>query len=114
MAMRGADGIGCSGAVPDWGSGASDARATGPGIVTIFRNLNDIFTQYGPWLTMLQEHDPLAIVVSGRMLRIDNWHSHRRAAFRPALRSVQRLPLRALPGLLRLHRGSEAGDAEAV
>ena len=75
MIMRGTDGIGNSGAIPAWGARPSDARATGQGVPTIFRALNDTLRPYGPWLTTLHKQDQVAIVVSGRMVRIDNWSS---------------------------------------
>jgi outer membrane protein assembly factor BamB len=73
MVMRGADGVGWSGNVPDWGSGASDPRAGGPGAASVYRNLNTLLNHYGPWLTTLENADRVAIVCSSRMLRTDDW-----------------------------------------
>jgi outer membrane protein assembly factor BamB len=74
MVMRGADGVGWSGNVPDWGSPPSDPRATGQGAISIYRNLNALFQHYGPWLTTLHNADKVAILCSSRMMRIDNWN----------------------------------------
>lgn len=73
MAMRGADGVGCSGAIPTWGPQPEDARSSYPGTASVFRAINGLFRQYGPWLTTLHPSDRVAIVVSGRMVRIDDW-----------------------------------------
>jgi len=75
MAMRGADGVGWSGNVPAWGTPPSDPRAAGMGTVSIFRSLDTLFAHYGPWLTTLHANDHVAIIASGRMLRLDNWQS---------------------------------------
>ncbi len=76
MVMRGADGVGQSGDIHSMGgSGASDVRATGPGVVSIHRTLNNLLKSYGPWLTTTKNNDKVAILVSTRMLRIDNWKS---------------------------------------
>src|SRR5262249_9706807 len=34
---------------------------------------NGLLKQYGPWLTTLRNNDRVALVVSGRMCRIDEW-----------------------------------------
>ena len=73
MAMRGADGVGWSGGVPAWGNQPSDPRGTGQGAVSVFRAASGLLNQYGPWLATLEKRDPVAIVVSGRMMRIDAW-----------------------------------------
>lgn len=73
MAMRGTDGVGWSGKVPYLTSGPSDNRATGPGIVSCFRTLADLLEPYGPWLPTLEHGDPIAIPVSTRMMRIDDY-----------------------------------------
>jgi outer membrane protein assembly factor BamB len=74
--MRGADGVGCSGPLPPWAKNGSlphDPRVGHYGTVSVYRALNDTLRQYGPWLTTLENNDRVAIVVSGRMLRIDDW-----------------------------------------
>jgi outer membrane protein assembly factor BamB len=73
MLMRGADGVGCSGKVPYWGPQRDDPRSSYYGSVSIYRALGGLLKQYGPWLTTLQNNDRVAIVVSGRMCRIDDW-----------------------------------------
>jgi hypothetical protein len=73
MVMRGADGVGWSGPVPSWGTPPSDPRATGMGAVSVFRSMNGLLKQYGPWLTTLHNNDRVALVVSQRMLRLDEW-----------------------------------------
>ncbi|MFO0841448.1 MAG: PQQ-binding-like beta-propeller repeat protein [Gemmataceae bacterium] len=74
--MRGADGVGCSGPVPPWTRDANlrdDPRVGHYGTASVFRALNDTLRPYGPWLATLEGGDRVAIVVSGRMLRIDEW-----------------------------------------
>ncbi len=82
QAMRGADGTGWEGRMlvrPTGRRGNSttgmdnDARSTGQGIVSVYRAMTGILRRYGPWLTTLQGNDHVAIVVSTRMLRTDNW-----------------------------------------
>ena len=73
MAMRGADGVGWSGKIPNFPSGPSDSRNTGPGVVSCFRSLTEMLRPYGAWMTALAHHDPIAIPVSTRMMRIDDW-----------------------------------------
>jgi outer membrane protein assembly factor BamB len=73
MAMRGADGVGCSGAIPNWGPQPEDPRNSYQGTTSIYRAAFALLKQYGPWLTTLRNNDQVAIVVSGRMCRIDQW-----------------------------------------
>jgi len=56
--MRGVDGFGESGTMP-WHS--------------LFRTLNEFARQYGPWLTTLENHDRVAIVVSHRQVKLDRF-----------------------------------------
>lgn len=56
--MRGVDGIGISGNVPG-------------GMRSVFRALDEFARQYGPWLTTLENHDRIAIVVSHRQVKLD-------------------------------------------
>jgi hypothetical protein len=73
MAMRGADGVGWSGNAPDWPSGQDDPRSGGPGAASVYRNLSELLHHYGPWMVTTRNADRVAIVVSSRMLRIDDW-----------------------------------------
>lgn len=82
QAMRGADGTGWEGPFRRKPSGRrgnsitgmdNDVRSTGQGGVSILRALSATLRQYGPWLTTLEGNDPIAIVVSSRMLRTDSW-----------------------------------------
>jgi outer membrane protein assembly factor BamB len=71
--MRGADGIGTSGAIPNWGSLPTDSRSGYPGIPSIFRGLTEFSRQYGTWLTTLENNDRVGIVVSHRQIKVDAW-----------------------------------------
>jgi outer membrane protein assembly factor BamB len=74
--MRGADGVGCSGVLPPWtknGSLPDDPRVGHYGISSVYRALNGTLRQYGHWLNTLENNDRVAIVVSGRLLRIEEW-----------------------------------------
>jgi hypothetical protein len=73
MVMRGADGVGCAGAIPNWGPQPEDARSGYQGTTSVYRAAFGLLKQYGPWLTTLRDNDRVAIVVSGRMARIDEW-----------------------------------------
>lgn len=70
MVMRGTDGVGCSGPVPSWGPQPGDERSPYAGTASVFRAVNGLLRQYGPWLTTLRTNDGVAIVVSGRMCRL--------------------------------------------
>jgi outer membrane protein assembly factor BamB len=75
--MRGADGVGASGAIPSWvqqtGGIPADPRLAHQGMTSVYRSLNRVLRDYGPWLTTLKNNDRVAIVVSGRMMRTDTW-----------------------------------------
>jgi len=58
--MRGVDGIGISGVVPG-------------NMRSVFRALDEFAKQYGPWLTTLENHDRVAIVVSHRQVKLDGF-----------------------------------------
>ena len=75
MVMRGADGVGCAGAIPNWGPQPEDARSAYQGTASVYRAAFSVLKQYGPWLTTLENNDRVAIVVSGRMCRLDEWSS---------------------------------------
>ena len=71
--MRGADGIGGSGAIPNWGAQPTDSRSGYPGIPTVFRGLAEFSRHYGAWLTTLENNDRVGIVVSHRQIKVDAW-----------------------------------------
>jgi hypothetical protein len=71
--MRGANGVGCSGPLPPWGRLPEDDRNGYYGTVSVYRALGGLLRQYGPWLASLENDDRVAIAVSGRMLKIDDW-----------------------------------------
>jgi hypothetical protein len=73
MAMRGVDGVGWSGNAPDWPIAQDDPRSGGPGAASTYRNISNLLRTYGPWMTTTENADRVAIVVSSRMLRIDDW-----------------------------------------
>ncbi|HEX2418331.1 MAG TPA: PQQ-binding-like beta-propeller repeat protein, partial [Micromonosporaceae bacterium] len=90
MAMRGTDGVGSSGdpagnhgpshgvAVPDPRSGdtgprSGDPRSGGAGRASMLRAAYDALRRYGPVLAAAENADPVAIVVSTRMCRIEDW-----------------------------------------
>jgi outer membrane protein assembly factor BamB len=73
MAMRGADGVGWSGNAPEWTFPVDDPRSGGPGSASTYRALTGLLKPYGPWLVTTKNADRVAIVVSSRMLRIDEW-----------------------------------------
>jgi outer membrane protein assembly factor BamB len=77
MVMRGADGVGCSDTVPQWhfavAGNTDDPRLSWNGLSSVYRSLNGVLKQYGPWFASMQNHDPVAIVASGRMYKIDDW-----------------------------------------
>ncbi len=73
MVMRGADGVGFSGAVYPWGAQPEDSRQSYNGLASIFRAGNGLLAAYGPWLTTLKAHDRVAIVADSRMFRLDEW-----------------------------------------
>ncbi|HEX4000757.1 MAG TPA: hypothetical protein VHX65_19570 [Pirellulales bacterium] len=77
MIMRGADGAGCSGSVPQWyfatKGNTDDARLSWNGLESVCRSLNGVLKRYGPWLAAMHNSDSVAIVASGRMFKIDDW-----------------------------------------
>lgn len=77
MIMRGVDGIGTSGSIPNWGRQPEDARNPYPGTPSVFRAVNQSLAPYGHWLKSLRRNDPVAIVLSRRMFGFDwNFHGH--------------------------------------
>jgi outer membrane protein assembly factor BamB len=77
MVMRGADGVGCSDPVPQWqfalAGNTDDPRISWNGIASVYRGVNGVLRRYGPWLAAMRTHDPVAIVASARMYKIDDW-----------------------------------------
>lgn len=73
--MRGAEGVGCSGAIPPWGTQPDDPRSSYRGTASVYRALGELLRQYGPWLATLRNNDRVAIVVSGREMKLDRWTS---------------------------------------
>jgi outer membrane protein assembly factor BamB len=72
MTMRGADGVGWSGEPPWFATRTPyDARSAAPGTLSMVRAVDGLLLEYGPWLRSLRGADPIALVVSSRMIRID-------------------------------------------
>ena len=71
--MRGVDGIGNSGPIPNWGFQPSDSRSAYAGTASVFMAIDNFARRYGPWLTTLQNADRVAIVVSHRQVKVDSW-----------------------------------------
>jgi len=71
--MRGADGIGKEGAIPQWGPIASDPRSAYAGMPSVYRALNQFARAYGPWLGTLENADGVAIPVSFRHVTLDSF-----------------------------------------
>ncbi len=74
IAMRGGSGVGSSGWVPNWGSQPYDNRTGYPGLASVMRAMGELFHEHGPWMVNTKKHDHVAIVVSPRLIKIDNWH----------------------------------------
>jgi outer membrane protein assembly factor BamB len=75
MVMRGSDSVGFSGNLPNWGAMPNDNRLCDSGMISVYRALNGMLKQYGPWLTTLSGADRVAIVAERRMVIIDRWDS---------------------------------------
>jgi outer membrane protein assembly factor BamB len=73
MVMRGADGVGCSGRIPQWDYPSRDPRDSLLGVPSVFRSFGDAIKPLGPWLARLQGNDRVALIVSPRMVKIDDW-----------------------------------------
>ena len=76
MIMRGPVGVGCSGTVPQWQfalkGNTDDPRLSWNGLASVYRSLNGVLKQYTLCLTG-EKRDPVALIASGRMLKIDDW-----------------------------------------
>ena len=80
--MRGVDGVGVSGDPMGWTNGIkSDVRGTSTGTLSVYRNLFEVAGMYGNWSTQLKNKDKIAIPVSTRQLRVEQWSSHGGAYF---------------------------------
>src|SRR5262249_33655316 len=62
-----------SGNAPDWPVAQDDPRSGGPGAASVHRQVANLLRPYGPWMTTTENADRVAIVVSSRMMRIDDW-----------------------------------------
>lgn len=75
--MRGVNGVGNAGPIPPWTQHRNplpdDPRGGQYGVTSVYRAMHSLLKRYGPWLNTLENDDRVAIVVSGRMLRIDDW-----------------------------------------
>ena len=73
MLMRGVTGVGWSGPLLN-GNVDNDVRDGSNGIVGAFRAINTaILRDYGPFFAGLNKTDDVALVVSTKMIKIDNW-----------------------------------------
>ena len=73
MVERGAAGVGESGPLPPWNNQPDDSREGYQGQLSIYRAMNAMLKDYGPWLTTLHNDDRVAIVASARMYKTDDW-----------------------------------------
>jgi len=76
--MRGTDGSGWSSTLPAFNIGdvIGDGRNAYRGTVSVYRAMNTQHLQrFGPWFTGMTTKDPIAIVASARMGKIDQWGS---------------------------------------
>jgi len=77
--MRGADGAGLQFVPPSWAGAQQNAivdpRMAYRGMVSTYRSLNEILTQYGSWITTTSTSDQIAIIGDTRMFRSDEWGS---------------------------------------
>ena len=71
--MRGADGVGMAGHIPNWENVPTDARSGYHGTASVFRAMNSVLAEYGPWLTTLGNGDRVGIVVSPRQMKIETF-----------------------------------------
>lgn len=71
--MRGANGVGCSGPIPPWGRRPADGRIGYFGTASVFRAMGETIQAHGPFLNALENNGRVAIVVSARQLKVDNW-----------------------------------------
>lgn len=71
--MRGADGIGKEGGLPQWGAIGSDSRSAYAGMPSVYRALYRFGRMYGPWLGTLENADTVAIPVSYRHIKLEGF-----------------------------------------
>ena len=116
MVMRGADGVGCSDAVPQWhfalAGNTDDPRTSWNGISSVYRSLNGVLQPYGPWLVSLQPADRVAIVASGRMYKIDDWVGATGRHFARVMEAYVACLHAHRPASIRLRRGHRARHAQ--
>jgi len=72
MLMRGADGIGTSGDIPNWPRQPEDARSGYLALPSLFRAVSQSVRPYATWIASMQKRDPIAILASRRMFRFDD------------------------------------------
>ncbi len=73
LLMRGADGIGACGAIPPWSHLREDPRSAHFFTASVFRSSFALVKPYGALFRSLQNDDPVAILLSGRMYKTDTW-----------------------------------------
>lgn len=74
MVMRGADGVGFSGKLPPWADIVpDDPRVSHFGTLSVWRAANALLNRHAKLLSELRNDDRVAILVSGRMYKIDDW-----------------------------------------
>ena len=71
--MRGADGIGKEGTLPQWGPMGSDPRSAYAGMPGVYRGLYRFARTLGPWLQTLANADTVAIPVSYRHIKLEGF-----------------------------------------
>ena len=72
MVMRGCNGVGYSGSPVNWPQ-PEDPRSSECGMQSVYRSLNSVLTQYGPWFSSMRNNDRVVILASRRMLQMDQW-----------------------------------------
>ena len=72
MVMRGCNAVGFSGNTVNWPQ-AEDPRQSESGAASVYRSLNTLLHQYGPWFATMQGNDRVVILASARMLKMDEW-----------------------------------------
>ena len=71
--MRGANGIGKEGGLPQWGPIGTDPRSAYAGMPSVYRALYRFARMYGPWLSTLENADTVAIPVSCRHVKLEGF-----------------------------------------
>ncbi|MBL9137791.1 MAG: hypothetical protein JNK85_18120 [Verrucomicrobiales bacterium] len=73
---RGATGVGAQNRLPAFGNQVVEPRENRAGTLTGYRRFNDFLRAYGSWLATLSKRDRVAIPVSSRQARVDEWQRH--------------------------------------